>query len=156
MITSSSNILLNVICQRRMHWCHFYPLCTLVCPFSHYAYILLNDLHCCLLYYIVEKSAAESEHILHCDKINFHACSHFCIITVIICAEMTDSYWLDYLGSYDELNYLAKLLFEDLKDLWIEPHLRFVFLIVIKLLLLCLRVFLTSTKKRVSSNWKNW
>lgn len=89
-IHSSFSILLCLICQNRMYWCHFYPPCTLVCPFSHYTYIGLNDLHCWLLYYIVEKSIAESEHTLQYDKTICHAYSRSCTITVIIFVKMTD------------------------------------------------------------------
>lgn len=84
------NILLCLICQNLMYWCHSYPSCTLVCTFSHYTYIRLIDLHCCWLYYIIKKSIAESEHILQYDKIIFHAYSHSCTITLIIFVKMTD------------------------------------------------------------------
>lgn len=90
-IYSSFNILLCLNCQNRMYWCHSYPSCTLVCSFSHYTYVGLNDLHCCLLYYFVEKSIAELEHTLQYRKIIFHAYNHSCTITVIIFVKMTDS-----------------------------------------------------------------
>lgn len=89
-IHSGCNILLCLICQNRMYWCHSYPTCTLVRPFSHYTYTGLNYLLCCLLYYTVEKSIAESEHTLQYDKIIFHAYRHSCTITVIIFVKMTD------------------------------------------------------------------